>query len=220
MIGPALRSAVVLHLLVPALTAPLAPLSAQSADSEAVAATLAPGDSVRITVWRDPQLSGSFVVGTDGAVVHPLYRSVRVGGVPAATATENVRSFLVGLGYKPDFTLESLHQVAVVGEVSRPGLYAVPSGTTVAEAVARAGGATEAGRLDRVRVLRRQPARDPAPLVLDLTGARGMVGATIRSGDQIVIGRRGSFMRDWMLPALTVVGSLASLGIFIDRAAE
>jgi hypothetical protein len=39
----------------------------------------------------------------------------------------------------------------------------------------------------------------------------------VRSGDQIVIDRRKSFLKDFMLPALGVIGSIASLGLLIDR---
>src|SRR5205085_1456505 len=55
---------------------------------------LAPGDSVRLVVWRKPEMSGDFIVAPDGSITHPLYRAVRVGGVPFATAEANVRTFL------------------------------------------------------------------------------------------------------------------------------
>jgi hypothetical protein len=40
----------------------------------------------------------------------------------------------------------------------------------------------------------------------------------VHSGDQIVIDRRKSFFRDIFLPALSVVGSAASIYIVVDRA--
>jgi hypothetical protein len=39
----------------------------------------------------------------------------------------------------------------------------------------------------------------------------------IRSGDQIIVDRRRSFFRDILLPTLSIVGSIASVGILIDR---
>jgi hypothetical protein len=39
----------------------------------------------------------------------------------------------------------------------------------------------------------------------------------VQSGDQIVIDRRKSFMKDILLPTLGVIGSIASLGLLIDR---
>jgi hypothetical protein len=39
----------------------------------------------------------------------------------------------------------------------------------------------------------------------------------VRSGDQIIVDRRKSFMKDILLPTLGVIGSVASLGLLIDR---
>jgi hypothetical protein len=39
----------------------------------------------------------------------------------------------------------------------------------------------------------------------------------VRSGDQIVVDKKKSFFKDIMLPALGVIGSIASLGLLIDR---
>ena len=71
-------------------------------------AVLTPGDSVRIQVWRKPEFSGDFVIAPDGSVSHPLYRSVRVAGVPFATAEANIRRFLSGFEENPQFVMEPL----------------------------------------------------------------------------------------------------------------
>ena len=39
----------------------------------------------------------------------------------------------------------------------------------------------------------------------------------VRSGDQIVVDRRRSFFRDFLVPALGIVGSIASIALLIDR---
>ena len=55
-------------------------------------------------------------------------------------------------------------------------------------------------------------------MVLNLTDPHGSAGTTpLRSGDQIVIDRKKSFFRDILLPTLGVIGSVASLGLLIDR---
>src|SRR5688572_5924286 len=74
--------------------------------------TLAPGDSVRIVVWRKPEMSGDFIVGPDGTITHPLYRSVRVAGIPFSTAEANVRNFLARFEQDPQFVVEPLVRVA------------------------------------------------------------------------------------------------------------
>ena len=118
------------------------PASAQESPSSSDQAVLAPGDSVRIVVWRKPEFSGDFVVAPNGSITHPLYRSVQVGGIPFATAEANVRRFLARFEENPEFVMEPLVRVAISGEVERPQVFAVRPETTIGEAVARAGGRT------------------------------------------------------------------------------
>lgn len=196
-------------------------LSAQQSASVPGNWSLSPGDSVRISVWNRPELSGVFIVAPDGSVVHPLYKDVRVGGVPLATAEANVQEFLRGFQDKPQFVFEPLLHVSVVGEVNRPNLYAVPVGTSTAQAVARAGGSTASGRLDHVRILRPGANGAQSQLIVDLQHADAASAASlVRSGDQIIVDRKKSLFHDVLLPVLTVLGSVASIGIFIDRASR
>jgi polysaccharide export outer membrane protein len=194
------------------------PASAQESRASSEQAVLTPGDSVRIVVWRKPEFSGDFVVAPNGTITHPLFRSVQVAGVPFATAEANLRRFLARFEENPEFVMEPLIRVAISGEVERPLVYALRPETTVAEAVARAGGATQLGARNRVRVLRLQPSGQQEQLLVNLTDPQAGYGRIpIRSGDQIIIDRRKSFMRDILLPTLGVIGSIASLGLLIDR---
>ncbi len=194
------------------------PASAQESRASSEQAVLAPGDSVRIVVWRKPEFSGDFVVAPNGTITHPLFRAVQVAGVPFATAEANLRRYLARFEENPEFVIEPLIRVAISGEVERPLVYALRPETTVAEAVARAGGATETGARNRVRVLRLQPSGEQEQLIINLTDPEAGFGRVpIRSGDQIIVDRRKSFMRDILLPTLGVIGSIASLGLLIDR---
>lgn len=198
-----------------ALTASAA---AQEAPARGEQAVLTPGDSVRIVVWRKPEFSGDFVIAPDGSITHPLYRSVKVAGIPFGTAEANVRRFLSGFDENPQFVMEPLIRVAVSGEVTRPTVFALRPETTVGEALARAGGANQNGAINRVRVLRLQPNGQQQQVVLNLADANGSEGTMpIRSGDQIVVDRRRSFFREILVPALGIIGSIASLGLLIDR---
>ncbi len=179
---------------------------------------LTAGDSVRIVVWRKPELSGDFVIAPDGSITHPLYRTVRVAGVPYATAEANLRRFLSGFEENPQFVMEPLVSVAVSGEVARPQIYALRPEMSIGEAVARAGGARERGAPNRTRVLRLDPSGRQQQFILDITNPEGGAsGFHVRSGDQIIVPERRNFFKDVLLPTLGVIGSLASLGLLIDR---
>jgi polysaccharide export outer membrane protein len=194
------------------------PLTAQDSRASSDQSVLAPGDSVRIVVWRKPEFSGDFVVAPNGSITHPLYRSVQVGGVPLATAEANVRRFLARFEENPEFVMEPLVRVAISGEVERPQVFALRPETTIAEAVARAGGTTQAGARNHVRLRRLSPGGQQNELIINLNDPSGNSGMIpVRSGDQIVVDRRKSFMRDILLPTLGVIGSIASLGLLIDR---
>jgi protein involved in polysaccharide export with SLBB domain len=195
------------------------PASAQeSRAASGSQAVLSPGDSVRIVVWRKPEFSGDFVVAPNGTITHPLFRSVQVGGIPFATAEANLRRYLSQFEQNPEFVMEPLVRVAVSGEVERPSVFALRPETTIAEAVARAGGANEVGARNRVRVVRLGASGRQEQLLINLTDPTiGYGKIPVQSGDQIIVDRRKSFMRDVLLPTLGVIGSVASLGLLIDR---
>lgn len=185
--------------------------SAEAAPAAADPIELQPGDAVRITVWRQPELSGQFVVTVDGSISHPLFRGVHVTGLPLPVVEARLDSVLLHYTDNPQFVIEPLLRVAVSGEVRQPNLLAVSPGTTVAQAVAQAGGITEDGRRNRVRLVRAQAER-----VLDLTNPRdGQL--PVRSGDELVVDRRSQWFRNVLLPAATILGAAASLIIVIRR---
>lgn len=194
------------------------PAAAQQPRPQGEQAILTPGDSVRIVVWRKPEFSGDYVVAPDNTITHPLFRAVKVGGVPFATAEANLRSFLSRFEENPQFVMEPLIRVSVSGEVTRPQVFATRPETTVGEAVARAGGTTEDGAPNRVRVLRLGPGGQQDQLQVNLADPNSSTATLpVRSGDQIVVDRRKSFFRDILLPTLGVIGSVASVGLLIDR---
>jgi polysaccharide biosynthesis/export protein len=193
--------------------------TAQSPSPSNEQVTLAPGDSVRLVVWRKPEMSGDFIVAPDGSITHPLYRAVRVGGVPFATAEANVRTFLARFEQDPQFVMEPLVRVAVSGEVFRPQIYALRPETSIADAVAQAGGPNQFGNRNRVRVLRKDTGGRERELVVSLLNpTSAATSIRVHSGDQIVVDRKRSFFREIFLPALSVLGSAASIYLVIERA--
>ncbi len=57
-----------------------------------------------------------------------------------------MRATLQRFEVDPQFVLEPLYRVSVIGEVRTPNLYSVQPGVTVAQAVAMAGGRTDRSR--------------------------------------------------------------------------
>src|SRR3954452_2822093 len=201
------------------LGAPLLAQTAPASSSIEQQVTLAPGDSIRVVVWRKPEMSGDFIVGPDGTITHPLYQAVRVGGIPFSTAEINLRNFLARFEQDPQFVAEPLVRVAVSGEVGRPSMYAMRPETTIPEAVAQAGGPRETANKNKVRILRRDATGQQRQFYISLVDPKGTATELrVRSGDQIMVDHRKSFFRDIFLPALSVIGSGASIYLVISRA--
>lgn len=211
-------ASMVMLLTLLALARPILAQEAAHQAERAQQAVLTPGDSVRIQVWRKPEFSGDFVIAPDGSITHPLYRSVRVAGIPFATAEANIRRFLSGFEENPQFVLEPLIRIAISGEVTRPSIFATRPETTVGEALARAGGANQYGARNRVRIIRFTPTGQQQVFRVDLENSNSTdFSLPVRSGDQIVVDRKKSFTKDILLPTLGVIGSIASVGLLIDR---
>ena len=198
-------------LIVSLLTLPM-PSSAQTAASpDTSSALLAPGDLLRITVWRRPEFSGDFLIAPDSTITHPLYREVKVAGTPLRVVEERVRVFLTKYETNAPFVISPLLRVFVGGEVRQPSVYTVAPGTTIAQAVALAGGPTERGKLEEVSLVRRDQKQ-----VLDLTRPDTYaVTIEARSGDQLLVGRRRNFFTDVLAPSSSVFAAAASVASII-----
>lgn len=193
----------VTRLLVLAAIIGPAPARAQATES----ASLGPGDVVRITVWRKPELSGEFTILPDGGIGHPLYQAVNVRGLAIPALATRLREFLTTYEQNPQLIVEPMLRVAVGGQVRSPSLVTVPVGTTVGQAIALAGGATEQGNLGNVRLV-----RDGRDQRVNLESVRGGAAATpVRSGDEIYVGTRGNIFRDVIGPFASILGAAAAI---------
>lgn len=171
---------------------------------------LQPGDLVEITVWQQPELSGEFTVSQDGTLVHPLYRQVRVTGLPAAQVEDRLRSFLSQYEANPQVVVRPLYQVAVAGQVFRPNIYTVQPGTTVSQVVTLAGGVTETADTDDAQLT-----RGARTMEVDLRDV-ATIQMPVQSGDQILVkakGTAGAF-RQTILPILQVGTFVANIVIW------
>ena len=185
-----------------------APVAAQSSvalrDTNVV---LHPGDMVKVTVWRNQEMSGDFMVGVNGALRHPLYQEVPIAGIPLYQVEQRLTQFLTKYEQNPQLVVEPLFKVTVGGEVRLPNLYPLPRTTTVSQAVAQAGGVTQDGRLDKIDLY-----RGGQKIEMDLTEASGRwANEPIQSGDQIIVTKKSNFVRNVFLPLVGVAGAVASI---------
>lgn len=195
-------------------TAVALPAMAQDGPPPADTSTvLHPGDVVRVTVWRNQELSGDFAIGANGALLHPLYQAVPVTGVPLQEVENRLRTFLKKYEQDPQIVVIPLLHVTVAGQVEKPSLYNLPRETSIGEAIALAGGPSQDGNVGKVLLF-----RNNQEYKIDLRSPLNpWASQPIQSGDEILVTKKGSFFRDIFLPLVSVGGSAASIITLIRR---
>lgn len=150
--------------------------------SESFEYRLGPGDQLRITVYNEPELTGQFVVGAQGAISYPLVGSVQAGGSTVDEFTGSLRAALGAYMRQPSVSVEvtNYRPFFILGEVQRPGTYPYAANLTVLNAVATAGGFTYRANRGRVFVRR---ANENEERALSVT-------TPVRPGDTVRIGER------------------------------
>ncbi|HEU4585142.1 MAG TPA: SLBB domain-containing protein [Gemmatimonadaceae bacterium] len=168
---------------------------------------LHPGDMVKVTVWRNTEMSGDFMVGVNGALRHPLYQEVPIAGMPLHEVEQRLKTFLTKYEQNPQIVVEPLFQVTVGGQVRTPNLYPLPRTTTISQAIALAGGVTPDGQLNKVKLF-----RGGREYEVDLTDPSGRwTNEPVQSGDQLIVSKKGNFFTSVFLPLIGVAGSVASI---------
>lgn len=110
--------------------------------------------------------------------------------------------------------------VAVLGQVTRPGLYPVGSGQSLWMVLAAAGGLTATGNLGDVRVVRPQDSGTAvfAVNLKDQLGRAAREPFTVRAGDAVYVTGRGGLSGTWgaLTQFLSISRDLANIVIVAD----
>jgi protein involved in polysaccharide export with SLBB domain len=156
-----------------------------------VEVTLLPGDLLRVAIWREEDLSGEFLVERDGTVTLPLLGRQHVTDIPLERLQDTlIAQYRLELR-NPSISITPLRRVHVMGEVAKPGLYPVDPTISLGGAIALAGGVTPAGDPRRIRVIRAGQVLRPRAGSMESLSA-----LDVRSGDEIMVDRRGWFDRN------------------------
>ncbi len=162
-----------------ALTAPLTPITAPlitSPDAFEGLYILGPGDQLQMDVFNLPDYSRDYQILADGTLSLPLLGTVAVAGMTLEQATAAITQRYGQFIRQPAITLLLLEarplQIAIAGEVKRPGAYTVRADntlqtgmTTVTQAIQLAGGITQTANIRQIQVSRPFPNRAVPPQV-------------------------------------------------------
>jgi polysaccharide export outer membrane protein len=160
------------------------------------------GDSIRVTVFQNPDLTTEGRLSAEGTIRMPLIGIVGVKGLSSADAASQIaQRFREGQFLRdPQVTVTVLQvrsrQVSVLGQVVRPGRYALDdSNTHLTDVLALAGGIATGGD-DAVTVITTrdgQPARITVNLATMYRTADATGNVEINNGDTIFVQRAPVF---------------------------
>jgi polysaccharide biosynthesis/export protein len=163
---------------------------------------LGPGDTVRVQVYQNPDLTLETRVTENGMITYPLIGNVRIGGLTVSSAERVISDALRLGGYikQPQVTVMPIqirsNQVSVLGQVNRPGRYPLETlNASVSEVLAIAGGISPGG--SDVAIV--TGTRDEKPFRKEIN-IRGMFldnkmqdNLTVANGDVIFVDRAPIF---------------------------
>lgn len=104
---------------------------------------LGSGDQLKITVYGEERLSGTYPVNGEGKISFPLVEEIPAAGLSISEFEAALtRSLSEGLLNNPNVVVEvtNYRPYYILGEVGKPGEYPFVDGLTIFSAVARAGG--------------------------------------------------------------------------------
>jgi len=102
--------------------------------------TVLVGDEVRIRVYREPDLSGQFLVNTQGVIQLPGLGKLPVIGLSVDSLTTVITAMYERRVVNAIVDVGIVRSLPIIGDVKSPGVYAAEPTWTVQQALARAGG--------------------------------------------------------------------------------
>ena len=185
-------------------SAPPAPRPAAAAAAEPGAQTpsadyrLGPGDQIRVQVYQNPDLSIEARVSEQGTINYPLVGSISLGGTTIGQAENKIASALKNGNFlkQPQVNIVLLqvrgNQVAVLGQVQKPGRFPLETtNTRVSDLLAAAGGVTPMG--DDTLIVTGTRSGAPFRKVIDIPALflnqRGQDDILVMGGDTIFVNK-------------------------------
>lgn len=168
------------------------------------ASHLSPGDVIRLRVWREETITGEYRVDSDGTVVFPRLGPIKVTEISPGELKAELQQQYARYLRDPAIEVLYLRRVLIGGAVFRPAVYYIDPTMTIRDALLEAGGATPAGRMDRIELIR-DGVTVEARLREDLT----VVESPVRSGDQLYVPEKSWLARNTSV-AVGIGGALLS----------
>lgn len=160
--------------------------------------TIAPLDTLRVFVWRSPELSVTVPVRPDGRISIPLADDLQAAGKTPGALSRDVENALRPFIQNPKasvvverFADDSSQAIRVLGEVKQPTVVPYKPHITALDVIAAAGGLTEFASGNNAKLIRRGADGNGQSYLLELqdllVDGQMSKNAKLRPGDLIVV---------------------------------
>ena len=153
---------------------------------------IGPEDSLQVTVWKEPTLSGNFPVRPDGMISLVLVGDLPAAGLTPMALSNDITQRLRKYIQDPVVTVAVLgvnsQRIFLVGEVGKVGPVMLTPGMTPLQAIVSAGGLSQFANSKRIYILRVVAGKQqkiPFNYKQALKGENS--GMTLLPGDTIVV---------------------------------
>ena len=152
-------------------------------------------DVLAISVWKEPELTKSVPVRSDGKISLPLVGEIQAAGQTPhqleQVITDKLKSFIT----TPEVTVVvekvNSRKYNVLGEVTKPGSYPLTTEMTIMDAIAAAGGFRDFAKKTGVYVLRKSPSGQEAHLKFNykdfIKGNNSAQNVKLEPNDTIIV---------------------------------
>ncbi len=118
-------------------------------------------DMLAISVWKEPDLTKSVPVRSDGKISLPLVGEIQAAGRTPLQLERDITAKLTNFITTPEVSVivqqVNSRKYNMLGEFNRPGSYPLTAATTIMDAIATAGGFKDFAKKSGVYILRKSP---------------------------------------------------------------
>ncbi|HZR66801.1 MAG TPA: polysaccharide biosynthesis/export family protein [Terriglobales bacterium] len=152
-------------------------------------------DMLAINVWKEPDVSRSVPVRSDGKISLPLAGELQAAGLTPLKLEQDIASKLQNFISEPEVTVIvqqiNSQKFNILGFVNRPGSYALGNTSTVLDAIAVAGGFRDFAKQKSIYVLRQNQDGTQAKLPFNykdvIKGKNASENVKLQPNDTIVV---------------------------------
>jgi polysaccharide biosynthesis/export protein len=152
-------------------------------------------DMLAISVWKEPEISKTVPVRSDGKISLPLAGEVQASGQTPLQLEQTLAAKLKSYISEPVVTVivEKINsqKFNILGQVARPGSFSLTGAATVLDAIALAGGFRDFAKQKSIYVLRKNPdgteSRLPFNYKAVIKGKNQSQNIKLQPGDTIVV---------------------------------